>query len=190
MLLPTVQYGTSAEVKRQMRSIVKWIVSGESLIAVMTAKGLLDVADTDGQLLIGGVSRSKGTHFHTWAPWHPITDALTKQDLPDEALADAVFTESLTAAWGVLGMLQHNNQWWVLPPRRHRPFLDAAVKFWDELDGVGARYCFADEPRRLWDQASGLHYVLAQLGVTSERLRSPLPSSGVRGLLKYVRASN
>ena len=190
MLLPTVQYGTSADVKRRMASIVKRIVGGESLTAVMTEQGLTDVADTAGQLLVGGASRSRGTHFHTWMPWLPLSEVLAKRGGSDEFIEDTVFTESLTTAWGVLGMSQYNCQWWVLPPRRHRPFLDAAVKFWSELDAVGARYCSSDEPSRLWDEAGTLHYVLAQLGVSSERLRSPLPPGGLGALLKYARGAN
>ena len=105
----------------------------------------------------------------------------------EESIADAVFTASLQVPWGVLGLMSSDNGPWVWPEHRHRPFLHAALSFWEELDAVGARYYVAGKSERLWGTARNLKYVLANMGVPNDVLNSPLPAEGPRALLQYAR---
>jgi hypothetical protein len=88
---------------------------------------------------------------------------------------------------GILGLLSSDNQTWLIRRERHQPFLNATLAVWDELDSVGPRYYWAVQGERLWRVARGLHYVLANMGVPNDVLRSPLPPEGPRALLQYAR---
>ena len=59
-----------------------------------------------------------------------------------------------------------------------------------ELDSIGERYYVAVQGQRLWSLPTGLHYVLANMGVPTEVLRAPLPADGPRGLLRYARVAS
>lgn len=73
---------------------------------------------------------------------------------------------------------------------RHQPFLHAVLAAWDEFDAVGPRYYAAVQGQRLWSLPTGLHYVLANMGVPNDILRAPLPPGGPRDLLQYARAQS
>jgi hypothetical protein len=62
----------------------------------------------------------------------------------------AIFDESLTVSWGVLGLLSFENQIWIARPERFQPFLDAVIPVWDELDAVGSRYVVGMQGESLW----------------------------------------
>ena len=64
------------------------------------------------------------------------------------------------------------------------------VPVWDDLDAVGPRYYAAVQGQRLWSLPTGLHYVLANMGVPNDVLRAPLPAEGPRVLLRYARAAS
>jgi hypothetical protein len=90
----------------------------------------------------------------------------------------------------VLGLLAHDSQSWLLPASRYRPLLHAALEVWLELDAVGSRYYWAVQGQQLWAVPNNLHFVLANLGVSTELLNAPLPPEGPRALLRYVRPVN
>jgi hypothetical protein len=101
---------------------------------------------------------------------------------------DAIFRDSLSASWGVLGLLAFDNTlWFYADEERYEPFLDAALSVWDELDAVGPRYYVAVQGKSLWSIPNSLHYILANMGVPHDLLRTPLPPAGPRALLKYAR---
>jgi hypothetical protein len=191
MLLPSVLYGPTPEVKQRMRPLVKKLVAGANLIDVVTAGGMLDTSTTPGLLLLDGVTKISGENFHTGLTLMPLIDALSHpRTRPARSIGDAIFEEALGVPWGILGMLGPNGHFWLMPETRFRPFLDATLRFWGELDAVGARYCYSAPPRRLWDVIGTLHFVLANLGVPQDRLRAPLPPGGPGALLKYAHAAN
>jgi hypothetical protein len=125
-------------------------------------------------------------------PWRTLWDAVVDEAQPSapSPIEDAIFAASHRTSWGVLGLLAHDSQSWLIPSSRHRPLLDAALDVWPELDAVGERYAVGDHPRRLWSVPNNLHFVLANLGVPNDMLRTPLPPEGPRALLRYVRPVN
>jgi hypothetical protein len=183
MLVPAVQYGDWAIVKKRMRRIVTRIKRGESIVGVMTEDGMLDVGTHPGLMMMGGRMLAGGRDFHCFMPWHPLW-----LDSTDPGALDAIFQESLTVSWGVLGLLAFENKpWFYSDETRFDPFLAAAIRAWDELDAVGPRYCAGFQGQSLWTLPSSLHYVLGNMGVPHDLLRAPLPPEGPRALLKYVR---
>ena len=187
MLLPAAQYGDWADVKKRMRDLVTRIKRGESIVAVMTEGGMLNAGEQPGMLMMGGRILAGGQDFHCFMPWQPLW-----QDPPNDlGVMNAIFQESLSVSWGVLGLLAFENKpWFYVDEERFEPFLAAALRVWDELDAVGPRYFDGVQGRSLWSLPSSLHYVLANMGVPGEVLRAPLPPEGPRGLLRYVRVAS
>ena len=125
-------------------------------------------------------------------PWRTLWDAVVDEAQPSDPspIENAIFAASLRTSWGVLGLLAHDSQSWLIPASRHRQLLDAALDVWPELDAVGERYTVGDQPRRLWSVPNNLHFVLANLGEPAAQLDASLPPEGLRALLQYVRPVN
>ena len=193
MRVPAVQYGDWSVVRKRMRRIVTRVKRGESIVAVMTEDGMLDVGEHPGMMMMGGIMLSGWTNVHCFMPWLPLwqtlIDSRAKTPAPPGAM-EAIFQESLSVSWGVLGLLSFENRLWVYPKERYHPFLHAVLAAWDELNAVGPRYFVAVQGKDLWSIPNNLHFVLANMGVPHELLRVPLPPEGPRALLKYVPAAN
>jgi hypothetical protein len=192
VLLPALLYGDWKDVRPRVKAIVRRVKrsGGEDFLRVVTEAGMLDTATTDGMLMLGGTMRPGWTSFHCHEPWKHLEDAIT-DDEPGRALEEQIFQASLTVHWGVLGLMAPSNTLWFAGHReRETPFLDAALKAWDEIDAVGARYFMAFEGERMWSFPNSLKHVLARAGVPIERLKEPLPKGGPSTLLKYARASS
>lgn len=184
MLVPAVQYGDWAIVKKRMRHIATRIKRGESIVAVMTEDGMLDVDAHPGVMMMGGPVLAGGRDFHCFTPWQSLWQDLLK----DPGALDAIFQESLSVSWGVLGLLAFANKpWFYSGEERFEPFLAAALPLWDEFDAVGPRYFNGIQGQPLWTLPNSLHYVLGNMGVPHDLLRAPLPPEGPRALLKYTR---
>ena len=182
MFAPAVQYGERTIVSKRMRRIVRRITRGESIVAVMSEDGLLEVGAHAGWIMVGGLAG--GTNFHCFMPWQ----TLWQKPPEDPGIMDAIFRDSLSVSWGVLGLLAFDNTpWFFADEERYEPFLDAALSVWDELDVVGPRYYVAVQGKSLWSIPNSLHYILANMGVPHDLLRAPLPPEGPRALLKYAR---
>ena len=188
MQLPAIQYGDWKTVEKRMARVVTQLKRGEGLGEVMTADGMLDTATTPGLLSMFGIIVGPGSNFHCFMPWRTLWDAVIDEAQPSvpSPIEDAIFASSLRTPWGVLGLLAHDSQSWLIPASRHRPLLDAALDVWPELDAVGERYTVGDQPGRLWSVPNNLHFVLANLGVPDDMLRAPLPPEGPGALLRYV----
>jgi hypothetical protein len=190
MLLPAIQYGDWPTVKGRMRKVVTELKRGTDLIEEMTKDGMLDTDDYSGMLVMIRSTLGQVRNFHCFAPWRlaedPLRDLRTEQTVPSSE-EEAVFVASLQTPWGILGLLSSDNQTWLIRRERHQPFLNATLSFWDELDAVGPRYYVVGQGQRLWTLPNNLHYVLANMGVPNDMLRSPLPSEGPRALLRYAR---
>ena len=112
MLVPAVQYGDWAIVKKRMRRIATRIKRGESIVEVMTEDGMLDVGAHPGMMMMGGIMLSGWTSFHCFVPWKRLWQDLMK----DAGAMDAIFQESMTVSWGVLAFggafgLIHFRRW-------------------------------------------------------------------------------
>jgi hypothetical protein len=184
VLAPAVQYGERAIVSKRMRRIVRRISRGEGIVTVMSEDGMLDVGEHAGMMMLGGLAA--GTNFHCFMPWRTLW-----QKLKDPGVRDAIFQESLSVSWGVLGLLAFDNTpWFYGNEELFEPFLDAALAMWDELDAVGTRYYVAVRSKSLWSIPNSLQYVLGNMGVPHDLLCAPLPPEGPRALLKYVRIAS
>lgn len=191
MLLPAIQYGDWKTVKGRMRKVVTQLKRGAGLVDVMIHEGMLDTTDHPGLLVMNGTLQGPASNFHCFAPWRlvwsPLSETRTEPTVPTPA-EDAIFAASLEFPWGVLGLLSWDSQPWLYSKHRHQPFLHAVLAFWDELDAVGSRYYWAVQGERLWSLPTGLHHVLANMGVPTDLLRAPLPPEGPRALLRYASA--
>jgi hypothetical protein len=192
--LHVIQYGDWKTVKGRVRKVVSQLKRGADLIEVMTHDGMLDTADHPGLIVMIRSILGPVVNFHCFAPmrdaWEVLTGLRTEPTVPS-AVEEAVFAASLRTPWGILGLMSSDNGPWVWPKQRHEPFLHAALEVWDELDAVGARYYWVDvRGERLWAHASGLKYVLANMGVPNDILSAPLPPEGPRGLLRHARVQS
>ena len=190
MLLPAIQYGDWQTVKGRMRKVVTQLKRGADLIEVMTKDGMLETDDRPGMTVMIRSILGQVPNFHCFAPWRlaedPLRDLRTDQTVPSKE-EEAVFVASLQTVWGILGLLSSDNQTWLIRRERHQPFLKATLAFWDELDSIGPRYYVVGQGQRLWTIPNNLHYVLANMGVPNDVLRSPLPREGPRALLRSAR---
>jgi hypothetical protein len=191
MQLPAIEYGDWPSVKARMRKVITQLKRGASFNELMTADGLLDTAGHEGLIFVDGPAGVGGPHFHTFAAARLVGDALLMERLPS-ALKDAIFAASLETTWGVLGLFGHGHSYWLRPHQtRFEPFLYAALATWKELDAVGPRYSSGvSYGSPLWSVPNRLQFVLANMGVPPELLRSPLPLEGPAALLRYVKTAH
>jgi hypothetical protein len=172
-----------------MRKVVTQLKRGADLIEVMTRDGMLDTDDCPGMVVMIWSILGPVSNFHCFAPMRQAWDAFfdIRVEPPPARITDAIFAASLQTPWGILGLLSSDNQTWLIPRERHQPFLKATLAVWDELDAIGPRYYVVGQGQRLWALPNNLHYVLANMGVPNDMLRSPLPPEGPRALLRYAR---
>lgn len=193
MLVPAIQYGDWKTVKTRMRAAIAQLERGAGLVEVMTRDGMLDTDSQDGLLVMSGIVGGDAPNFHSFVPWalawEPLVKRRTDPTQPTP-LEDQIFATSLTSPWGVLGLLSPDSQPWLYPETRHQAFLEAALATWDELAAVGPRYYWSLQGKPLWSGPTGLHHVLAKLGIANDVLRAPLPPGGPRALLRHGTPSN
>lgn len=180
MRIPALLHGGYDGVLARCRDVVRRLAEGAAWHDGLVG-GLADTGEEQGLLVLNGPSPLLAgvTGFHCYLLHFQIREALGRRRLRAD-LDDAVFAASLDAAWGVLGLLAPANVMWVHNPARHRPLLDASVRFWSALTGEGDRYTIGlPRGQSLWGVQSNLKYVLANLGVTPSELLAPLPASGL-----------
>lgn len=186
MEVPTSLYGQNKDVKAHARRMVTALKEGQPLADAVGGE-MADTGGRDGLLMMD--ASPTGAYvgaFHCYLPFRTVYDALG-ETLPDE-IEDKVFREGLETAWGVLGLLGRNNFPWVRAEERHQPFLEAVLRFWDELCAEGDRYSTgANDGKALWDVPNSLHYVLARRGAPQGALNSPLPSGGLKEVVAALR---
>ena len=181
MQIPSSLYGFYKDVKPRCRKIVTSLVRGQTWDEAVGAQDMIDTADTSGLLVLHGPSPLLGgtPHFQCYLFLTHILDAGSKGRLLPN-IEDEVFEASLQTAWGVLGLLSQTNVMWVYPPERHQPFLEACLEFWDTLDREGNRYTNGSNiGQSLWVEHTNIKYVLANMGVSTDVLNSPLPTGGL-----------
>jgi hypothetical protein len=189
MKLPAHFYGLYQEVKRRNAKIITQLCKGADWMALIEAGGFLEVETTPGYVVVDGPSPLTGgqPHFQIWPLWFQIwekTISFEGKPRVSKELAEEVFERSLTRPWSTLGLVAYRGQQWLRDKHRYRPFLDAVRQYWSLFDSIGARY--SDGLQRgytLWFAGNSIKYVLANLGVPTEVLRSPLPAGGLEELI-------
>ena len=181
MEMPALFYGLYRDVKRRTSKIVTHVRKGADWMTLVEAEGFLDTAVTPGFIVLEGPSSLLGgePHFQMWLLWWQFLD--THPALGDED----VFERSLTRPWSTLGLVSNPNKGWLYERRRYRPFLRAVRQYWDTFEAEGARYSNGSEVGSfLWSLSNNVKYVLANLGIPGETLRSPLPPGGLPELIE------
>ncbi len=186
MKLPAFLHGTHANVKARCRRNAKALAEGAAWEALTS--DWLDTSEVPDLLVLSGPSPLIGgqTHFHLFALGRALNEALAAPNLAD--VRERVFRSALDSPWSLLCFMGEQSSFLVSRGERQLPFLDACVRHWAELDGVGARYSSGlPEGRRLWDLPTPIKLVLAQRGLPGVVLQQPLPAEGLAPLVEQVR---
>jgi hypothetical protein len=188
MKLPAFLYGPYKEVKKsgprlvaQLRRGVPWAeLAGDEMIDTQEAPGML--------VLMGPRPLIVGPHFHLFVPAIAMRQAILDRKLPRE-MWDTLVEPAVATLWGTLSFLAPVHLFFEDRPENQRRMLHAVARFWDELDGEGARYSRGDdEPRRLWELPTMLKYCIANQGLSTEQCIAPLPPGGIRELINQTNA--
>lgn len=185
LAFPALEYGQFIAVRRRVSAAVRHFAAGEPWYQALAIEDIVLPDTAPGLIVLAGPAPLLGgeSHFHAFFPLSLVLESARKGKI-NEARKQEVVYQSLSTPWGLLGILAPVNQILVYPPELHRPILQAAVHWWDTLDSVGPRYTVGlREGARLWDITTNLHYVLGQVGLSSEQLRVPLPAGGIRAII-------
>lgn len=188
MKVPAALFGLNKEVRPRVRRMVIALKNGVAWEEVVAAQDMLDTDTHEGLLVLDGPSSltNYAPHFHFYFLPSLAEDARYAGRISEEIEAQ-IFEGFLSSPWALLGLFGRNNSLWLHPPERRRPFLRAALAFWDELYEQGERYTSGSTtPEDLWSLPSSLHYALANLGVPTETLKSPLPPGGLRLIVEMT----
>lgn len=189
MKLPAHFYGLYREVKRRNAKIITQLCRGADWMELVEAGGFLDVETTPGFVMVDGPSPLTGgqPHFQIWPLWYEIyglTASFKGKPRVSKELAQEVFERSLTRPWSTLGLVCYRGLHWLSEKHRYRPFLDAVRHYWELFDSIGPRYSGGlQQGSTLWLAGNSIKYVLANLGMPTDVLRSPLPPGGLFELL-------
>lgn len=179
LTVPADLVGTVQDVRQRVQPRVEHFLAGGPWAPVSALE--VDLRDVDGLVVLSGPAPALGgrSHVQAFVPLDLLVTHIAADRVPPEREETAV-AASLTTPWGLLGLVSPPNLLLVLPPDRHRPIIAAALRYWDLLDGIGARYTVgADVGERLWDQPTGLLHVLGRLGVPEKVLTAPRDPRGL-----------
>ncbi|WP_218082116.1 hypothetical protein [Anthocerotibacter panamensis] len=200
--VPSCFYGRYSEVKSRCKKAVTALKRGKTWEEAVDTSSMVDTIATPGLIVLDGPSSLVGgtLNFHCYPLLSQVQAAITEKRLLPE-VEETIFRASLQTVWGVLGLIAQTNVMWFailhLTPEyhiqplkeRYQPFLDAVLKFWDELYAEGERYTNGSNTGTdLWSNSSNLKYVLANMGVPTELLQAPLPMGGIETLLSYIKS--
>jgi hypothetical protein len=183
--LPAIEYGLHADVRRRASAAMRRFAAGTPWADALEAGDRVSTATSPGLVVLNGPAPllAAEPNFHAFLPLALVLEGVRKGKL-DDGLREEATLASLDTPWGLLGVLAPVNQMLVYPPSTHRPVLEAAVRWWDVLDAVGPRYTTGlREGARLWSVVNNLHFVLGRFGVSDDTLRTPLPTTGLRGIV-------
>jgi hypothetical protein len=179
--IPAMCYGTYAEVKKKSIKAVNAFIKGGSLLATVKAEGLIDVANSDGLIVLSGPSPllNKSAHFYIFLPLMLAISIILQQNLPQN-YNEVLYDEFSQTPWGILALLSPGALPILDRANKDNQFIDRVKKYWSVLQTVGDKYTTGlPEGRALWKTPSNLHVVLARLGVEKAVLNAELPPKGI-----------
>lgn len=182
MLVPSFTLGSSRDVTRQTRLRLTRLHQGCSWQEAME-DDLVALPDDDALLVIGGPARelASGYHAQLYLPLQEIArqSPTTGQGRFPSTFRERTFRAALTQPWSTAVLHGDlNGQAWLRFASRTPPFLEATLRFWDQLTQVGPRYTVgASWGQPLWATSRTLPMVLAAAGVPEDALRAPLAGS-------------
>lgn len=189
MQIPSLLYGPYTHVASAVRKAITGIARGAALSEAF-AGDLVDVQSVPGLLLLAGPNPllSRDSHFQLYLPHSMLSQAIAKKRIA-VGMTETLFQQSLEADWSLLGVASQPNVIWVFPQHRHARFLNTLETKWESLEAVGPRYSVGlATGQPLWNLPSNIKYALFHSGVPEKELNSPLPASGVSGLLRKYHA--
>lgn len=166
MKLPAVLYGHTRKTRREAKKVIAQLLAGRSIVETIDDfGGLVDVADHPG-LIILDYTQVGGEHFHLYQVLRLLRDH--HWDIVVGPLNDALFDALVETDWGVAMMMCSAGRVFFLghevttAKRRHRRFLEAAVRRWPAFEGVGARWAWTGHtpPGRPLEVSDNLNHVL------------------------------
>jgi len=183
MELPACIYGYYRNVKKECNKFIRKIIKGDNLAEAIGDK-MIDTSSAPGFIVLEGPHSILGghPHYNLFALLY-IYMQLEK----NEEKRDKFFFDALQNPWSTLLLLTGNvglGQLLHIPEKRHKPFLNAVVKFYDTFNAEGSKYSNGgQEGRLLWDCGTNIKFVMARMNVPQDVLRAPLPIGGIKELI-------
>jgi hypothetical protein len=187
MLIPDFLYGINKDVNKKCEKIADKLKNGSSwdegikctMIDTSTLEGMIVVEEP-----IDSASICSHKHFFVYALFDKILEKIKTRDVK----IDDLMKECVRSAWGVLslmsGRLSLVQNIFHVNKERHKYFLSAVLKHWDAYLNAGKRFSIGiNQVQEIWEISSNLKLVLAQNGIPTEVLNSPLPLGGLKELI-------
>ncbi len=183
MKIPEFLYGTYREVKKNSNRIIRELKKGVSWEEIVDCLPMLDTNDMEGNLIMEGPSPIDRdfNHFHMFAFLTILRDEESLENGQEE-----IFNKHLESPWGTFSLMSGRGgtiQFFVIPPERHIPFLEAVSKFWEIFIGEEKNFTRYGDTS-IWSYTSNLQFVLARRSIPHDILRAPLPNNDLDALLK------
>jgi hypothetical protein len=191
MKVPTLAYGLTRDVKARSRKMIAALKKSASLLDAFGSE-TIDTRVTPGLLVLDGPDPDLGgsPHFHLYLPLRVLHDFMYEGHPQLLRREDEFFQATLTQPWATLGLIGGNSFWinHENAAQTFQPFLDAIFRYWQVFMAEGDRYTGGSPyGRGLWSVPTKIQFVLANLSVPVDVLRSPLPAEGPAALMKYVK---
>ena len=151
MDIPRMFYGRMGEVSTRATKLQKEFLRGKPLHELDFGPMMSTSEEPTARIVLRRLrGDSGGAQFHPYYFSQKVLAAFARGKV-SLAQREAVFVWSLEVPWRFLGIVQQEALFYVSwgneKPHLRRAFLEAASRFWDVLEGEGARYGF---PTPLW----------------------------------------
>jgi hypothetical protein len=136
-------YGTMGEVGKRTGILLRELQRGKDVRALDFGP-MMSTSDDRKARIVLRWSRplSEPPQFQAYSFFTKVIEAASRDKL-DEAKLVECFAWSLEAPWRFLGIADQGGGLFLYPEKRwiwRRPFLEAALRYWDVLEGEGRRY--------------------------------------------------
>ncbi|RME28108.1 MAG: hypothetical protein D6798_03140 [Deltaproteobacteria bacterium] len=187
MLLPAFLHGLTSDVQAETRRRIRAFGKGASWSEAFRDE-LVEAASLPGLFVLHGPAPLLGgkPHNHVYLPLLEAWRATGRKGRLDSSLRPSIYAAALESAWGTLSALAPANLPWVVAPERQRPLVEAAVRYWHDLDSLGPRFSVGlPTGQSLWQCTPAVAYALSQLGLPKDQLRH-LPPGGLPELVRAL----
>jgi hypothetical protein len=187
-------YGTIAEVGARTTSIAKDLVRGRSIHDVDFGPMMMTSEDAGARIVLRrGRLFHEPPQFHPYALFDRLSIRLAMNKL-SASVGEECFVWALRAPWSFVGVVQQFAHIFVFGEdtgHLRRAFLEAALRFWDVVEGEGPRYGFPPplEARTFSCTPTAVPAALAAEGLLSDSSSLMIPGELYRVLCAAVRNS-
>ncbi|MCP4148229.1 MAG: hypothetical protein GY757_10815 [bacterium] len=189
MKIPEFLYGPYREVKKKSNKILRELTKGAIWEEKVEAFPMLDTNDMEGNLIMDGPysGEKDEEHFQMYAFLSLLDENESLENRQEE-----IFYKHLETPWGTFSLMAVGDgivQSFLIPPKRHIPFLKSVSKFWEMFLPEEKNFT-RNGDTSIWSYTSTLKFVLARRGVPNEILRGPLPKNDLEAFLKKYNFPN